>query len=44
MGYFGGDPDRVRVERVDTVMNILAYSKFLDEVEEVARELNKKDT
>lgn len=43
MGYFGSDPDRVRMARVDTVMNVLAYSTFLAELEEVAGEINKKD-
>ena len=43
MGYFGGDPDKVRVARVDTVMNVLSYSTFLTELESVAREINKKE-
>jgi len=41
MGFFGGDPDKVRTARVDTVMNVLAYSSFLTDIEEVAGELNK---
>lgn len=43
MGYFGGDPDKVRAARVDTVLNVLAYANFVNELEEVARVINKKE-
>jgi len=43
LGFFGGDPDKVRKARVDTVMNVLAYSTFLNEFESVTREINKKE-
>jgi hypothetical protein len=43
MGFFGGDPDKVRMARVDTVLNVVAYSSFISEIESVARELNKTE-
>ena len=42
-GYWGGDPEKVASARVDYVLDALAYNGFLNELEEVARELNKKD-
>lgn len=41
-GFYGGDPDRVRRARVDDVVNVLGYTSFLNELEDVVREMNKE--
>lgn len=42
LGYYGGNPDKVKKAPVDTVMAILAYEKFELEYKETAEEINNE--
>lgn len=40
LGYYGGDPDNVRVAPVTTVLDVLNYEAFESDYQETDRELN----
>lgn len=40
-GYFGGNPELAMQARVDVVIGLFEYEKFLNDYEEAFRELNK---
>jgi hypothetical protein len=42
MGYYGGDPDRVRAARVDDVMSILSYEDFISDYELTFQHINEE--
>lgn len=42
MGFYGGDPDKVRKAPVDTVMNILAFLEYESDYQETFGELNDR--
>jgi len=42
MGYYGGDPDKVRKAPIDTIMNILHFEKYEREYQETLGELNDR--
>ena len=42
MGFYGGDPDKVRKAPVDTVMNILSFLEYESDYQETFGELNDR--
>lgn len=40
-GYYGGDPDKVAEAPVTTVLNIMRYQKFENELKTTALEIAK---